>query len=51
MAVRGPAAAAVRAGLAATESPDPRRYLRSARDEMQAVVRRLIGVVSGVPVP
>ena len=43
--------AAVRAGLAATDSPDPRRYLRSARDEMEAVVRRLIGVVGGVPVP
>jgi fructose-bisphosphate aldolase class II len=39
---------AVRTGLAASGSPDPRRYLSLARDDMAAVVRRLIGVVSGI---
>lgn len=37
--------AAVRSGLAEADSPDPRRYLRGARDDMALVVRRLIGVV------
>jgi len=37
--------AAVRAGLEASTSPDPRRYLTTARTDMEAVVRRLIGVI------
>jgi fructose-bisphosphate aldolase, class II len=37
---------AVRAGLAESSAPDPRPYLRSARDAMADVVARLIGVVS-----
>ncbi|MFN8193739.1 MAG: class II fructose-bisphosphate aldolase [Nocardioidaceae bacterium] len=37
---------AVRAGLAETTSPDPRRYLKTARAAMTDVVVRLIGVVS-----
>jgi fructose-bisphosphate aldolase class II len=41
--------AAVRRGLATTTAPDPRRYLRPARDEMAATVRRLVDVVAGAP--
>jgi fructose-bisphosphate aldolase class II len=37
---------AVRAGLADSSGPDPRPYLRSARDAMAEVVARLIGVVA-----
>jgi fructose-bisphosphate aldolase class II len=37
---------AVRAGLADSSGPDPRPYLRSARDAMADVVARLIGVVA-----
>jgi fructose-bisphosphate aldolase class II len=37
---------AVAAGLRTAESPDPRRYLREARDEMVQVVVRLIKVVT-----
>jgi fructose-bisphosphate aldolase, class II len=36
---------AVRAGLAKSSGPDPRLYLRSAREAMADVVARLIGVV------
>jgi fructose-bisphosphate aldolase class II len=36
---------AVRAGLAQSSGPDPRPYLRSAREAMADVVARLIGVV------
>lgn len=38
--------AAVRATLAGTESPDPRRYLAPARDAMAEVVTALLGVVA-----
>jgi fructose-bisphosphate aldolase class II len=39
--------AAIRTALAATDTPDPRGYLREARDAMADVVAHLLRVVSG----